>query len=113
MIIKPFIAVGVLMLLAACTSGTALPTVPADPAVVARIVAACTADGVFKSVGGRLVLGAVPYAGQADAIVAAGIDRICANPETAATDLATAEQVAKNIAGQIRAIIARSRPAKP
>lgn len=77
---------------------------PADPAVTARIVTACTADGVFKAVGGRLVLSMVPVPGGATAaqIVAAGVDRVCADPAAFSADLSTAEWVVKNLAAGAR-----------
>lgn len=91
------------LLLAAC-GGVQMQ--PANPAVTARIVAACTADGAFKAVGGRLVLQALPYAGQVDQILAMGIDGICANPEAfaveIATDMARVEWIAKNLAAVVR-----------
>jgi hypothetical protein len=87
------------MLLAFTRCGGIVPQ-PADPAVTARIVAACTADGVFKSVGGRLVLSMVPVPGvaTADQIVAAGVDRVCADPAAFSADLSTVEWVVKNLA---------------
>lgn len=100
--IKQLISAGSLVLLAACSGQLGLaPSQPADPAVVSKIIAACTADGVFKSVGGRLVLGALPYAGQADAIIAIGVDKVCAEPERFASDAATAIWVGKNLAGRL------------
>jgi len=77
---------------------------PADPGVTARIVAACMADGVFKNVGGRLVLSMVPVpgVGAADQILAAGVDKVCADPAAFAGDISTAEWVAENIAAALR-----------
>ena len=87
------------VLLAAMTlAGCVGAPQPANPQVTADIVRACTIDGVFKSVGGRVVLGMVPYAGMADGIAAAGIDKVCENPEAFSADLSTAAWVAKNLA---------------
>src|SRR6185295_8286311 len=74
---------------------------PADPAMVARIRAACMADGVFKDMGGRLVLSMIPVPGvaTADRIISMGIDIVCANPERFAADLSTAEWVIRNLRG--------------
>jgi hypothetical protein len=83
--------------LASCSGLPSVIGQPADPAVVARIVQACQIDGVFKMLGGRLVLASVPVAGAVDAIIAAGVDRVCADPAAFAANVATAEWVAKNI----------------
>ncbi len=91
---KPFAAVAGLALLASCAL---VERQPADPAVVSQIVAACLADGVFVMFGGRLVLAGVDPTKVAAPILAAGVDKVCANPEAFAADIATAAWVAKNI----------------
>lgn len=87
---------GFFLLLAGC--GAAMQ--PADPAITARIVAACMADRVFVMVGGRLVLGAVDPTRVAAPLIAAGVDVVCANPERFSADLSTAEWVLKNLPGR-------------
>ena len=88
---------GFFLLLAAC----GIEMQPADPAITARIVAACTADRVFVRVGGRLVLGAVDPTRVAAPLIAAGVDIVCADPERFSADISTAEWVAKNLAGKL------------
>ena len=72
---------------------------PPDPQITARIVQACVMDGVFKNFGGRLVLSMIPVPGIATAeqILAAGVDRVCVNPEAFSRDISTVEWVIKNI----------------
>lgn len=76
-----------------------IPNVPPDPNNTQRIVSACMADGVFKNLGGRLALSLVPVPGvvTADQILAAGVDRVCANPEVFSRDISTAEWVISNL----------------
>ena len=90
-----YAAVALPLILAAC----GVVVQPADPAVTARIVAACTVDGVFKNLGGRLVLSMVPVPGvaTADQLIAAGVDIVCTNPAAFSADLSTAEWVIRNI----------------
>ena len=98
------IALATVLVLGACQT-PGVPLQPANPAVVSRIISACTMDGVFKAVGGRAILQSVPYVGIADQIAAVGVDQVCANPERFAQDIATATWVVKNI----RTIIAQAR----
>lgn len=95
------------LVLASCS--TSVPPQPANPKVVSDIVSACTIDGVFKNVGGRLVLQSLPYVGAADSIIAVGIDRVCSDPQRYAGDLATASWVLRNL----RAILRRSSGSPP
>ncbi len=81
-------------MLAAC----GIVSQPADPAVTARIEAACMADGVFVRFGGRLVLGAVDPTRVAAPLIAAGVDLVCADPERFAADISTVEWVVRNLA---------------
>jgi hypothetical protein len=81
----------VFLLLAAC--GTAMQ--PGDPAVTARIVAACTESGLFKIADG-LAAAAVPAAALPVAVVNAGVDRVCADPAAFSADISTVEWVVKN-----------------
>jgi hypothetical protein len=69
---------------------------PADPAVVQRILAACTQSGLFKLAGGALEI-AVPAATLPVAVVNAGVDKVCADPERFAADVSTVEWVLKNL----------------
>jgi hypothetical protein len=69
---------------------------PADPAVVQRIVAACTQSGLFKLAGGVAAI-AVPAATLPVAVVNAGVDKVCADPERFAGDVSTVEWVVKNL----------------
>ncbi len=87
---------GLAISLIACNSANLQP---ADSNVTARIVSACMYDGVFKNLGGRLVLSMIPVPGvnTADQILAAGVDRVCANPEAFSKDISTVEWVVKNI----------------
>ena len=102
-----FAAIASLGALGACTSAqltaNGIQLQPADPNVVAAIAAACQVDGIFKMVGGRLVLASIPYVGAADAIAAAGVDKVCANPAAFASDVSTAAWVAKNLTALIKA----------
>jgi len=81
---------------------------PADPAAVQRIVQACTASGLFKTVSG-LALAAVPAGPLAASVLAAGVDRVCVDPNRFAADLSTAEWVARNLAAESRALLGRSK----
>ncbi len=87
---------GFFLLLAAC--GTALQ--PGDPAVTARIIAACTESGLFKLVDGGVAM-AVPAAGLPIAVINAGVDRVCADPAAFSADISTTEWVAKNLASKL------------
>ncbi len=82
-------------LLAACG-----PMQPADPAVTARIVAACTASGLFKAVDGAVAM-AVPAAALPVMVVNAGVDIVCRDPSRFAADISTVEWVVKNLAGKL------------
>lgn len=92
------IAIPFAIILGLAGCGSVVPQ-PADPEVTARIVAACTADGVFKNLGGRLVLSMVPVPGvaTADQLIASGVDLVCANPAAFSADLSTAAWVVHNI----------------
>jgi hypothetical protein len=68
----------------------------ADPATVQNIVAACTNSGLFKLAGGALGV-AVPAATLPVAVVNAGVEKVCANPQQFADDVSTVEWVAKNL----------------
>jgi hypothetical protein len=85
--------------LASCQGNLGIVSQPANPNVTAEIVKACTMDGVFKNFGGRLVLSMVPVPGvvTADQILAAGVDKVCMNPEAFSSDVSTVEWVIKNI----------------
>ena len=69
---------------------------PPDPAVVQRILAACTQSGLFKLAGGALAI-AVPASTLPLAVVNAGVDKVCADPERFAGDISTVEWVVKNL----------------
>ena len=83
-----------LLLLASCS---AIPQQPADPAVTARIVAACAASGMFKAVDGALSA-AVPVAALPVMVINAGVDVVCGDPARFAADVSTVEWVVKNLA---------------
>ena len=83
----------VVLLLSACTS---VQQQPADPDVVARIERICTASGFFKLVNGAVVL-AVPAAAIPIALLNAGVDQVCLDPERFAGDAATLKWLAKNL----------------
>ena len=74
---------------------------PADPATVSRILAACTESGLFKLAGGALEI-AVPAATLPVAVVNAGVDKVCADPERFAGDVSTVEWVEKNLRASTR-----------
>lgn len=80
---------------------TAVATQPADPAVTARIVSACTASGLFKAIDNALSA-AVPVASLPVMVINAGVDRVCANPAAFAADISTVEWVVKNLSGILR-----------
>lgn len=92
-IVAPLLALG------ACSSLSAMPTVPASDTarIEARIVSACVADGAFRPVVKAGVTIAVPVATVPLGILDAGIDIVCKNPERFANDIGTAEWVVKNI----------------
>jgi hypothetical protein len=92
-----FIALG--LGLASCQGNLGIISQPSDPNITAEIIKACTMDGVFKNFGGRLVLSMVPVPGvvTADQILAAGVDKVCVNPEAFSSDVSTVEWVIKNI----------------
>jgi hypothetical protein len=101
---KPVFAGAIALLAGAALAGcSGVEMQPADPTVTARIVAACTADGVFRQVGGRLALSMVPVPGvaTADAILAAGVDLVCANPERFSAEASTALWVTRNLAARV------------
>jgi hypothetical protein len=85
--------------LASCQGNLRIVSQPGNPNTTAEIVKACTMDGVFKNFGGRLVLSMVPVPGvvTADQILAAGVDKVCSNPEVFSSDVSTVEWVIKNI----------------
>ena len=90
------------VVLSGCSSMSSVPSRPANPAVVAKIVAACTARGLFRPVivaGETVAEAAVPVAALPIGLVRAGVDLVCANPSRFAADISTVEWVAKNIAG--------------
>jgi hypothetical protein len=89
-----------ILLLAGCQP-VPIERQPADPAVAARIVAACTDSGLFKLAGGALEI-AVPAATLPVAVINAGVDKVCADPERFAGDVSTVEWVAKNLRASIR-----------
>lgn len=71
---------------------------PADPAVTARIAQVCLASGLFTSVN-SVAAGLVPVPGIAlgAALVDAGVDKVCADPERFAGDVSTVEWLARNL----------------
>lgn len=81
------------LLLSAC--GT-VPTQPADPAVVARIVQICLNSGLFKLAGDGISL--IPGAALPVQVIDAGIDKVCANPAAFAADVSTVQWLVKNLA---------------
>ncbi len=87
----------------ALSSCSAVQVQPADPAMVARIVSACTASGLFKAVDGTLSA-AVPAMALPAMVINAGIDIVCRDPARFAADLSTAEWVAKNLAAIMRGL---------
>ena len=80
------------LLLAAC--GTQMQ--PPDPAITARIVAACTMSGLFKMVEG-IAVAAMPIAVLPVAVLNAGVDIVCADPARFSADLSTVEWVVRNL----------------
>jgi mannose/fructose/N-acetylgalactosamine-specific phosphotransferase system component IIC len=75
----------------------ALPAVqPADPAVAAKIAAACAASGWFKVVEGAVTI-ALPVAALPAAVLNAGVAIVCADPARFAADISTVEWVIKNL----------------
>jgi hypothetical protein len=88
------------LLLAGCASPSPGPgpvgPPTADPATVTRIVAACTNSGLFKLAGGAIGV-AVPVAALPVAVVNAGVEKVCADPQRFADDVTTVEWVAKNL----------------
>ncbi len=89
------LAVALLVALAGCAG---IVQQPADPAVTARIVAACTQSGMFKMASG-LALSAVPAGPLASAVINAGVDRVCADPASFSADISTVEWVVMNLRG--------------
>lgn len=76
----------------------------ADPAAVQRIMAECLGSGLFKQASG-LALAAipVPMAGEIlSQIVAAEVDRICADPAAFAANEATARAAIRGLAARLR-----------
>ena len=84
-----------LLLFVGCQSPTEPPP-PPDPAVVQRILRACTESGLFRLVGGALEI-AVPAAALPVAVVNAGVEKVCADPQRFAGDVSTVEWVVKNL----------------
>jgi len=84
-----------LLLFVGCQT-PAEPPPPPDPAVVQRILRACTASGLFKLAGGALEI-AVPAAALPVAVVNAGVEKVCADPQRFAADVSTVEWVVKNL----------------
>jgi hypothetical protein len=72
------------------------PQQPADPAVVARIERVCQDSGLFKVINGVVVL-AVPAASIPVALLNAGVDQVCMNPERFASDISTVQWLVKNL----------------
>jgi hypothetical protein len=93
-------ALAALFLLAGCQPPPGPPP-PPDPAVVARIVTACTGSGLFKLAGGALEI-AVPATALPVAVVNAGVDKVCADPARFAGDVSTVEWVVKNLRASVR-----------
>lgn len=83
------LACAALLVLAACST-------PPDERVE-RLVRICAASGLFKAVGGAAAI-AVPVAALPIAVVNAGVDIVCANPERFVKDVGTADWLAKNLA---------------
>jgi hypothetical protein len=95
------LALAGILLLGGCASpgtgaGPGQPPTAADPATVQRIVAACTNSGLFKLAGGALEV-AVPAATLPVAVVNAGVEKVCANPQQFADDVSTVDWVVKNL----------------
>ncbi len=88
---------GLCLLLAGCGAILPLQNTPYNPALTERIVAACLQSGLFKLADG-LVAAAVPAASLPIAIVNAGVDRVCADPERFSHDISTVEWVIQNLA---------------
>jgi hypothetical protein len=80
-------------LLTACSNVTPQP---ANPSVTAKIVHICTASGFFKVINGIVVL-AYPVSATPIAILNAGIDKVCTNPEKFSSDLSTVDWLLKNM----------------
>ncbi len=95
---RKLLAASLAVALAGCSG---IVTQPADPVMIARIVQACTASGLFKAVDGTLSA-AVPAAALPVMVLNAGIDVVCENPARFAADISTAEWVAKNLAAAVR-----------
>jgi hypothetical protein len=92
--------VAALLLFVGCQT-PAQPPPPPDPAVVERILRACTGSGLFKLAGGALEI-AVPAAALPVAVVNAGVEKVCADPERFAGDVSTVEWVIKNLRTAVR-----------
>ncbi len=84
---------------AAFVAGCGITPQSANPEVVQRIVAACTASGLFKAVDGALSA-AVPAAALPVMVINAGVDRVCADPQRFAGDISTVEWVVRNLAAR-------------
>ncbi len=69
---------------------------PADPAVLARVVKACMGSGLFKLVDGTVAT-FVPQATLPIALVNAGVDRVCSDPEAFAADASAVEQAIRQL----------------
>jgi hypothetical protein len=72
------------------------PQQPADPTIVARIERVCQDSGLFKVINGVVVL-AVPAASIPVALLNAGVDKVCMNPEKFASDISTVQWLVKNL----------------
>lgn len=81
------------LFLASCS---AVQRQPADPGVVTRIESICMSTGLFKFVDGVIAL-AVPIASVPIALINAGVDQVCMDPERFASDKATVKWLIKNI----------------
>ena len=68
---------------------------------MARIVAACTDSGLFKLATGALEI-AVPATTLPVAVINAGVEKVCADPQRFAGDVSTVEWVEKNLRASIR-----------
>lgn len=95
-VVAPFLMLG------ACSALSTTSTLPAVPAadtarIEARIVSACTADGVFRPVVKAGVTIAVPVGTVPLSVLEEGIDKICADPDRYAGYVGTAEWVLKGL----------------
>lgn len=82
-----FLLAGLLFLLAGCVGMPSAP-VPIDPKIASAIGRACADSGLFKVADGTLTV-FVPAAALPVALVNAGVDQVCANPDKFAADAST------------------------